>query len=309
MIKYAISIKLTELGYIPYIIGTVWDLFNNIEFINQTTNLVIIKKNFSEIKRNDYDILMVNSDQTWVKFDQHFYDYGFLKFAEKWNIPKIIYGASLGYDDWLFSKEDEKIAKMLLPKFLGISVREKGSIELIEKHLDVKPEFVLDPTFLINKKYYLDLIQDFQSNISYKYIFVYNIGDANYIINSMKNARKELNMKAYYFPLNNNSQVPDFLYYIINSEAVITNSYHGTVFSIIFNKPFLTIYNKKIARERYISLGKLFNVSERMIENTAQINYRLLTEPLNIDYNLLNELREISINFLKKNLDKCKAFK
>ena len=74
LIKYAMSIKLTELGYIPFIIGTVWERFNNIEFIKQKTNLVIIKNNFKEIKPNDYDILIVNSDQTWRKFDNNFYD-------------------------------------------------------------------------------------------------------------------------------------------------------------------------------------------------------------------------------------------
>lgn len=85
------------MGFIPYIIGTRWKNYN-ISFLNSTTNLIIIKNNFNEIKKDDYDILIVNSDQTWRKFDKHFLDYGFLKFAEKWNIKKIIYGASLGYN-------------------------------------------------------------------------------------------------------------------------------------------------------------------------------------------------------------------
>ena len=56
LIKYAISIIIKQLGYIPYIVGTHWNNFN-ITFINKTTNLIIIKNNFSEIKRNDYDVL------------------------------------------------------------------------------------------------------------------------------------------------------------------------------------------------------------------------------------------------------------
>ena len=135
--------------YIPYIIATVFNQRNNIQFINKTTNLVVIKNNFSEIKYNDYDILMVNSDQSWVKFDENFYDYGFLKFAENWSIPKFAYGVSIGRDYWRFSKKDEEIAKHLLKQFSGISTREKDSIRLIKKHLDINPEFVLDPTFLI----------------------------------------------------------------------------------------------------------------------------------------------------------------
>ena len=101
------------MGFIPYIIGT--RLNNeNISFINKTTNLIIIKNNFSEIKKDDYDILMVNSDQTWRKFDKNFLDYGFLKFAENWKIKKFIYGASLGFNYWRISKKDEIKAKNLL---------------------------------------------------------------------------------------------------------------------------------------------------------------------------------------------------
>lgn len=237
LIKYAISIKISQLGYIPYIIGTVWNRFNNIEFINHTTNLVIIENNYSEIKQNDYDILIVNSDQTWVKFDDNFYDYAFLKFAENWTIPKFIYGASLGYDKWVFSENDEKIAKNLVSNFSGISVREKGSIELIKKHLGINAQLVLDPTFLIDKKYYLNLIKGFKGNLTKdnSYIFIYNIGNDQNIIKIMKSSSKELNLGIYYFPLNNDSSVFNFIYYIVNSNAVITNSYHGSVFSIIFN--------------------------------------------------------------------------
>ena len=142
------SIKLKELGYIPYIIGTHYKNFN-ITFINQTTNLVIIHNNFSEINKDDYDILMVNSDQTWRKFDEHFYDYAFLKFAQNWNINKFIYGASLGYDEWMLSSKDDEIAKKLLKNFSGISIREEGSKKLIEQHFGINPLSVLDPTLLI----------------------------------------------------------------------------------------------------------------------------------------------------------------
>ena len=309
LIKYAMSIKLSQLGYIPYIIGTVLKEYNNIAFVNQTTNLIIIKNNFSEIKQNDYDALIVNSDQTWVKYDDNFYDYGFLKFAEYWNISKIVYGASIGYDVWKFSRDDENMAKRLLKNFLGVSVREKGSINLIKNHLGINPEFVLDPTFLIDKKYYLNIVKDFKGNITNynkNYIFVYNIANDSRIIQSMKNASKELNLESYYFPLNNDSSVKSFIYYMIKSKAVITNSYHGTVFSIIFNKPFLTIYDKYNSKERYSSLGNLFGINDRLFERAQPPNYSLLMQPLNINYTILNELRTKSINFLKTNLEKIK---
>ena len=299
------SIKLKELGYSPYIIGTHMDN-TNISFINRTTNLVIINKNFSEIKKDDYDILMVNSDQTWRKFDKHFYDYGFLKFAQNWNIKKFVYGASIGYDDWKLTYEDDQIAKSLLKNFTEISIREKGSKKLIEQHFGINPTVVLDPTLLIDKNYYLNIIKDYKSerNIKNKYIFIYTIFHSKYIIDAINQAKNIFNYETYYFLLNKNSSIEEFIYYMIKSKAVVTNSYHGTVLSIIFNKPFITIYDKSNAKERFTSLANLFGVHERIFENNQKINYEQLIKPLNIDYKLLNKLKSESINFLKRNLEK-----
>ena len=260
------SIKLKELGYIPYIIGTRWKYYN-ITFINQTTNLVVIQNNFSEIKENDYDILIVNSDQTWRKYDKHFYDYGFLKFAENWKVKKFAYGASIGLDYWKMTKDDEQIAKNLLKDFSGISVREEGSIKLIKEHLGI----------------------------------IYHSED---FINDVKNASSILNYDIYFFNLNNNSKIQNFIYYMVKSDAVMTNAFHGTVFSIIFNKPFITIYNKSNAKERYNTLDYLFGIHDRLFIHGQQINIELLLKPLEIDYKHLNQFKANSINFLKSNLEK-----
>ena len=294
-----------ELGYIPFIIGTNKKNCNS-TFINQTTNFVLIRDNFSEIKENDYDILMVNSDQTWKRFDNNFYDYGFLKFAENWKVKKIVYGASLGYDDWKLTSKDEEIAKNLLKNFTGVSVREEGSIKLIKQHLGITPIFVADPTFLIDKKYYLDLIKDYKGEIKMKkkYIFIYTISNSTYIDNAVKEAVNFLNYDTYYLNLNNKTSILEFLYYMVKSDAVITNAFHGTVFSIIFNKPFITIFVKKNAQERYITLGNLLGIQDRLFEIGQQINVYQLIKPLNIDFKLLNQLKKRSINFIKNNLEK-----
>ena len=303
LLKYALSILLKEMGYKPYIVGTRLDNYN-ISFINKTTNLIIIKKNFSEIKKSDYDILIVNSDQTWRKFDKHFLDYGFLKFAENWNITKFVYGASLGYNYWNMSYEDEKKAKKLLKSFKGISVREKGAINLIKKHFGIIPEIVLDPTLLINKKYYLDLIINYKKKINTKYIFVYKIKNFKEIKDFIIKSSYELNYKVYEYKLNKyKSNIEDFIYYISNSRAVITNSFHGTIFSIIFNKPFVTFNWKGIPEERLNSLGSLLGVRNRIFTNNIIPDIKLLITPLKVDISLIENLRTKSINFIKKNLE------
>ncbi len=120
---------------------------------------------FNQLKEYNYDLLMVNSDQTWNYKMKNFLDIGFLAFSKHWNIPKFVYGASIGNKNWNPSKETLNTAKHLLQKLSDISVREYGSIDLIHKKLGIKPKIVLDPTFLLNKSIYLNLINNFEMDL------------------------------------------------------------------------------------------------------------------------------------------------
>ena len=303
LIKFAMHIKLSELGYEPYIIVTPRKNIN-ISFINRTTNIVIVKK-YSDIKENDYDILMVNSDQTWRKWDDYFYDRGFLRFAEKWNKLKFVYGASLGFDYWDFNETDEKIINPLIKKFSEISVREKGSIKLINKHFGISPKLVLDPTLIIDKKYYLNLIKNYKDKINnnFSYIFLYNVYKPTEQMKSfIKKARKTLNYEIYNYNLNYESSVEEFLYRIKNSNAVITNSFHCTIFSIIFKKPFISFNYNYTGIERLKSLSEMLVLEKRIIYINQNPEINLLTIPPNINYEILKQKKRDSINFLKRNL-------
>ena len=174
LVKYAMFKKLEELGFNSTIITP---RLNNprkkvdLGFINRTINkhLLIIKENFSELNENDYDYLVLNSDQTWVNFNKkYFFDVAFFKFAENWKIKKFIYATSIGRDNWPFKTEEEKIAKKLIKNFSGLSFREKGLVKLVEEHLGLKGLFVLDPTLLIDKQYYINEIKDYRSNLHKK---------------------------------------------------------------------------------------------------------------------------------------------
>ena len=304
LIKYAISLILKELGFIPYIIGTKIKNYN-IKFVEKNTNLIIIKKNFNEIKEKDYDILMVNSDQTWRKFDGHFYDYGFLRFAENWNKIKFIYGAS-GIEYWNISKKEIKLIKNLLKNFTGISVREKGTVKLVEKYLNITPEVVIDPTLLIDKEKYLYLIKNYDNNnYNNDYIFIYSFSpykNFTTMNNFVHHASEILNYDIYEYPYNNESIVEDFIYKISNCKAVVTSTFHGTVLSIIFNKPFITFTLNNKGKERLTSLGKILSIENRFFSSGEKPDVNLLKTPLNINYSIIKELRNKSINFIKKSL-------
>jgi hypothetical protein len=305
LIKYALHIKLTEFGFNPYMIGTNYR-HNDISFLKSNTNYIIINKNYSEVK-NKFDILMVNSDQTWRKWsksDKLFYDIGFLKFAQNWSIPKFVYGASIGFDKWIYTKSDEKIIKKLLKNFTGISVREKSLVNLVKNHLGVKPIFVLDPTLLIDKKYYLNIIKDYNQNnfTKGKCIFTYIFRNETNTNSFIKYASKKLGYKIYAVRQGEKNSIKKFIYGMNNCNAVITNSYHGTVFSIIFKKPFITFLFKNSPKERLISLKDALKIKSRFYEYNQIPDIRLLTTPLRINVHSLESLRIRSINFLKKNL-------
>jgi len=307
LVKYSMFIKLKEFGFKPIIISTTKKKVN-LDFLNKNIQFKIIKNNFSdELNENNFDFLIVNSDQTWNSIQkQYLYDYGFLKFAENWKTPKFIYATSLGVDYWKYSKNFDKIAKRLLKNFTGISVREIGAVNLVEKHLGIKPVFVLDPTFLIEKKYYLNLIKDYKKNfnLNLKYLFIYQLDKNSIMEDFINRIAKNLNFTIYRVELEKNNFVENFIFGINISSAVITDSFHGTLFSIIFNKPFISFINTFRGRDRFFSLIKTFNLKNRIIfpNKTIEPNYSLLTKPLNLNRTLLNYLKNVSINYLKKNL-------
>ena len=306
LVKFSMFTLLKKFGFDPIIISQTRK-GNSRDFLDKTVKLIEINKSYSELNKRDYDILMVNSDKCWGKNKLKFlYDYGFLRFSENWTIPKFIYAASMGTNHWLYSKKFDKKGKSLLKKFNGISVREKALVNLTYQHLGIKPLLVLDPTFLINKKHYLNLIKNYKRNFNLKekYLFVYQL-DENFIIKEfVEEAKTKLKYKIIKSNQYEKFSVENFLFGIIISKAVISDSFHGTVFSIIFNKPFIAFINSKRGSSRFLSLKETFNLKDRIIYpiKDKKPEIKLLSKQLEINQTLLNNLKKISINFIKKNL-------
>ena len=241
LLKYSMYIILKKYGFESSIISKKFR-FTNLSFLKKYSNVRIIKS-FSEIRKEDYNLLMVNSDQTWRYWGKDFYDIALLKFAENWNIPKFIYGASIGLNNWPFSKKDEKLAKYLLKNFTGISVRDINLIKLIKEHLGMKAQLVLDPTLLIEKKYYLNIIKNYKSHFNIKNNYI-----LTYIVNSrhtqMKNkmdqfiseASQKLNYSIYNIKLKEEDYIEKFLYGIKNSNLTMILKYLKIYSHLIINE-------------------------------------------------------------------------
>ena len=135
-------------------------------------------------------------------------------------------------------------------------------------------------------------------------MFVYQL-DRNYIINRfIEDLSKKLNYQVFQFQFNRPDFIENFIFSIINSQCVITDSFHGTVFSIFFNKPFISFVNKNRGKGRFDPLKEVFSLYDRIIDPLSRrnIDINLLINKPNVNQTILNQLRSLSINYLKKNL-------
>ena len=122
----------------------------------------------------------------------------------------------------------------------------------------------------------------------------------------MKLYELSINYKIYKHNLKNGDYIESFLFGISNCQAVITDSFHGTAFSIKFNKPFLSFINRLRGKGRFDSLKEVFNLDNRIIDtlnHSNSIDINLLNKPLNLNNTLFYELQNFSLNYLKRNLN------
>jgi hypothetical protein len=141
--------------------------------------------------------------------------------------------------------------------------------------------------------------------MKYNYLFIYQLDNNQIIKDFIEEACLKLKYKIYKATQYQQYYVENFIFGINISKAVITDSFHGTVFSIIFNKPFISFVNSRRGRGRFYSLNETFKLNKRLIFPIKNNNpdIKLLLSPLNINKTLFNNLKNISINFLKKNIN------
>ena len=309
-------LKMTKEEHIIYTRNTTHFTLNNII----TTKRIIKFKELSDISKN-FDALIVGSDQVWrPKYSPLIYNY-FLDFASKSNdLLKLSYAASFGVDQWEFTEKETKICKDLLKNFDGISVREDSAVLLCKENFNLKAEHVLDPTFLLDQNEYVNMINKEDLINSSKTLMAYVLDTSDQKIAYLKQISNELNVTLVHidletrFTIERRKNLNDYILPSISkwlsefykADYIITDSFHGTAFSIIFNKKFISIGNKKRGISRFTSILNLFDLSERLVYSFEEITSKKLKN--SIDYNKVNSLlskhKRFSIDYLKKFLNK-----
>lgn len=267
-------------------------------YINNRYNLTKKYKRYEELKdeADNYDVVFCGSDQIWNTditngFDKTFY----LGFAGK-NTIKASYAASVGrnkIDDKYESEYYEYIKQ-----FDFISLREKSSKNLIEKYTDKEVYINIDPTLLIKKEEWDILSKNSKINIPYKYIFVYILEENEEFIKIVNALSNYLGMKVVSISkkkrFNNeiiiqNAGPEDFLKLFKDAEFVVTNSFHGTVFSLIYEKRNCIVPHKKTGN-RMCDLMETIGLKERIAKDCESLNLKEITKI--IDYDAVKEKLE-----------------
>ncbi|MGL4412256.1 MAG: polysaccharide pyruvyl transferase family protein [Bacteroidales bacterium] len=257
---------------------------------------------------DSFDAWIVGSDQVWrYSFCSQFdYDF-FLKFLKSDSVLRIAYSASFGVDTWEFSSKETKIITDLLAQFNLVSTREKSGVELCARYLKCNTISLPDPTMLFDANFYSSLIDNTEEIlIPSNGVFSYFIGDLPFLDNLIEDLQKELNIdyntRCRLYISEPVISVEQWLYNIKTSKFVVTDSFHGCVFSILFRKQFIVCDNVRGGSTRVNSLLSDLNISSSRIVNSLDHSNISDIVSKEIDYDsvfiLLDKNRKLAKSFL-----------
>lgn len=262
-----------------------------------------------------YDAFVCGSDQIWAP--NIFNDKYFLSFVEN---PKkmIAYAPSIG----LSKIEDPYIKKQMsenISRFEYLSVREAQGAKIIKEICNKEARVVLDPTMLLSACEWDKLA--IGENESKPYILCYFLGTNKDNWSHVYRLSEKINIPFKIIPVFtsdygrgyevvNGVGPGEFINLVRNASMICTDSFHGTVFSIIYNKPFYA-YERFSSDDDYSQNSRIYNILELLgLQDRLVTNTKILpSDPIICDYTNVNEKLEIerekSINYLKNALNEA----
>jgi hypothetical protein len=223
--------------------------------------------NKSILQSYGFDALLVGSDQTWrPMYNGKIYDM-YLQLAEGMNVKRVAYAASFGTDQWEYTPEQETECARLAKLFDAISVREASGVGLCKEQLGVEATHVLDPTLLLTADDYNELCKDIEPREPF--VFAYILDMTEQKVAEIK-AFAEAKGLPYFIKsagsaVENLDSIELWLSYFRDAAYVITDSFHGTAFSINYNKDFFVFFNEERGNSRFDSLLNLFNLKDQVV--------------------------------------------
>lgn len=276
-------------------------------YINHTEAIHSYYGFVRQAAKGGYDAYVVGSDQCWRPCYNAFLPSMFLDFVQDKQVKRIAYAASFGTDKWEFTLEQTNVCAPLAKKFDLVTVREDSGVKLCKEHLGVYAVHVLDPTMLLTKEDYIQLIEKEKEPKSDGTLFNYILDPDAKKSAFIQKVAEVKGLKAFQVlpkcqtetrtkdDVKNRIEdcvfpgVTTWLRAFMDAEMTIVDSFHGMVFSIIFNKPFWAIGNVSRGMSRFTSLLRFFHLEDRLLDadNLDNVDF---SKP--IDWIMVNDILE-----------------
>lgn len=241
---------------------------------------------------------VVGSDQVWNRTaTPKLYNY-YLDFTHEIpDVRRIAYAASFGKSEWDYSEAETKMCAELAQSFDAISVREDSGVTLCREKLGVAAVHMPDPTLLLKKEQYQAVISGARICTQTNSLLTYILDDSEYKRIVVSGVAKALTLDVVELMpqgigatikeafKGKRATVEQWLSGFDSADFVVTDSFHGTLFSIIFNKPFIAIANEARGVARFQSFLKLVGLEDRLVFERDDYS-ELLVRP--IDWTEMN---------------------
>lgn len=273
-------------------------------FINECRTSEKVYYGDKEIEANPpkYDLIISGSDQilnTTLTGNSRAY---YLNFAN--TTSKISYASSFGRAN--VSETEIAYIKQYLKDFRTLSAREESAGRIIESLTNHRVELVADPVFLLSKEKWSSISEQAKAD---KYVFVYAMENTPWLVETIDWVRTQfcLPIKIVLggsFQLNTDGEVDnccgprEFLSYIKNAEYIVTNSFHGTAFSIIFEKKFICVAHSS-KNTRLENLMKIIDSEDKQINSMHKYDTDCIIDGASSDMTRLRRLIRSSEEYLR----------
>lgn len=303
-------VNLKEKGLFNYIYGAI----GHICYIPRRRKCQKFRKKYmrysSPVRKGDmshvsgkYDMYIAGSDQIWDYKLTNFDTTYFLDFVDEGK-KKYSYAASIG--EHLPPEILRGKYSALLKRFDKILVRENYGADIVEELTGGRPECVCDPTLLLSAEEWGFFVKDPKRKD--KYILVYQLGINTEIVEFARRLAKKTGYHIVYIPfplvglLKCSCKIAigpsEWLGLFKNAKYVVSDSFHGVVFSLLFNRPFFTMVNGHHTNKRVEQLLKTVKLSHRVIDHVSDEG---LVSPIDFTYanQQIEKMREDSFQALK----------
>ena len=274
---YALQEALKDMGKLPCVINYVPPKVTVAGNLAENFSARYLKlsppcNSFEDLRRlnNLTKTFIVGSDQVWRYKYMSFLGKNIyqLNFAAP-DAKKIAYAVSFGLDHWEGGCEDTLLTKYYISRFDAVSVREDDGVEICRDVFEKDAEHVLDPVFLVDIKKWQRLLDNSQcSGNGYVTTYVLDKSQkAENIINYVCRKFSDVSVVNMVNASRSKTDIcaEDWLYHIKNCRFLVTDSFHGMCFAIIFNKPFICLANMNRGYSRFRSVSQMFGLENRCV--------------------------------------------